>query len=48
MELTEDQKFLMWIEENNFWVLRRVPNTKDEYYIAAGNPPAHVREIYKV
>lgn len=30
------------------WLIRKVPNTKDEYYIDHGNPPEHVRKVYGI
>ncbi len=31
-----------------YWVLRKVPNTKDQFYVACGNPPADVKRIYGI
>jgi len=30
------------------WLIRKEPNTKDKYFIAEGNPPAKVLEIYGI
>lgn len=30
------------------WLIRKVPNTKDDYYIDHGNPPEHVRKAYGI
>jgi hypothetical protein len=30
------------------WVIRKVPNTKDQYYVACGHPPANVLSIYGI
>lgn len=30
------------------WVIRKVPNTKDQYYIACGSPPFEVLSIYGI
>lgn len=46
--MTEDQKFLQWIVDSGHWVIRKVPNTKDQFYLAAGNPPDHVLRIYGI
>ncbi len=31
-----------------YWVIRKIPNTKDQFYVACGNPPANVLEIYGI
>ena len=31
-----------------YWVIRKVPNTKNEFYVACGNPPADVKRIYGI
>jgi hypothetical protein len=31
-----------------YWVIRKVPNTKDQFYVACGNPPADVKRIYGI
>ncbi len=30
------------------WVIRKVPNTKDQYYVACGYPPVNVLSIYGI
>ena len=30
------------------WVIRRVPNTKDQFYVACGYPPDNVKRIYGI
>lgn len=30
------------------WLIRKEPNTRDNYYVAEGNPPAHVLEVYGI
>lgn len=30
------------------WLIRKVPNTKDTYYVAEGTPPDNVLEVYGI
>ena len=39
---------LQWFAMRGFWIIRRVPNTKDQYYVACGEPPANVKQIYGI
>ena len=39
---------LKWFAMRGFWIIRRVPNTKDQFYVAAGEPPAIVKQIYGI
>lgn len=39
---------LQWFIDNGHWVIRKVPNTKDQFYVAAGDPPARILKIYGI
>ena len=39
---------LKWFAMRGHWVIRRVPNTKDQYYVACGAPPFEVMSIYGI
>jgi len=39
---------LHWFAVRGFWVIRKIPNTKDQYYVACGYPPAHVLTVYGI
>lgn len=39
---------LQWFVDHGHWVIRKVPNTKDQFYVAAGDPPAHILKIYGI
>ena len=39
---------LDWFAVRGHWVIRKVPNTKDQYYVACGHPPAHVLNVYGI
>lgn len=39
---------LQWFVDRGFWIIRRVPNTKDQFYVACGEPPANVKQIYGI
>jgi len=30
------------------WLIRKVPGTKDDYYVAEGNPPTRVLRAYNI
>lgn len=30
------------------WLIRKVPNTKEDYYVEYGNPPLHVMKAYNI
>lgn len=34
--------------KQDYWIIRKTPNTKDEYYVESGNPPQHVKEVYGI
>lgn len=40
----EDQ----WFHDRGFWIIRKVPNTKDKFYVAVGDPPARILKIYGI
>ena len=33
---------------DNIWVIKKVPNTKDDFYVESGNPPQNVLDIYGI
>lgn len=33
---------------DNVWVIKKVPNTKDDFYVESGNPPQNVLDIYGI
>jgi len=42
-------KDLEWFNLRGYWVIRKVPNTKDQFYVAgAVMPPADVMKIYGI
>lgn len=43
-----DEDDLRWFAVRGHWIIRRVPNTKDKYYIACGHPPARILKIYNI
>jgi len=43
-----DKDDLQWFIERDHWVIRRVPMTKDQYYVACGWPPYEVLSIYGI
>ena len=38
----------MWFVQNGHWLIRKVPNTKDKFYVVCGYPPANVKRIYGI
>jgi hypothetical protein len=38
----------MWFVQNGHWLIRKVPNTKDKFYVVCGYPPANVKQIYGI
>jgi hypothetical protein len=44
-DMDEDLK---WFAERSHWVIRKVPMTKDEWYVACGYPPYEVLSIYGI
>lgn len=43
MRLIEDH-----FNADHDWLIRKVPNTKDDYYVEYGYPPARVRKAYGI
>jgi len=44
-----DRSGLEWFNERGYWVIRKVPNTKDQFYVASiAIPPDNVLEIYGI
>ena len=43
-----DEETLKWFTDRGHWIIRKVPNTKDQFYVAVGHPPAKVLEIYNI
>lgn len=42
-------KDLEWFNLRGYWVIRKVPNTKDQFYVAGTvMPPAAVMKIYGI
>ena len=41
-------KDLEWFAVRGHWVIRKVPNTKDQFYVACGHPPANVLSVYGI
>ena len=41
-------KDLEWFAVRGHWVIRKVPNTKNEFYVATGHPPVIVLRIYGI
>ena len=37
-----------WFDDLGLWIIRKVPNTKNEFYVAVGNPPDHICKIYGI
>lgn len=35
-------------DKQDYWVIRKTPNTKDQYYVESGEPPQHVKEVYGI
>jgi hypothetical protein len=46
--MTQDEKDIQWFNERNYWLIGKVPNTKDQFYIKAGDPPARILKIYGI
>jgi hypothetical protein len=38
----------MWFVIRGHWIIRKVPNTKNDFYVACGHPPANVLKIYGI
>jgi len=39
---------LKWFADRGHWIIRKVPNTKDEFYVVLGEPPTNVLKIYGI
>lgn len=39
---------LRWFKNRGHWVIRKVPNTKNDFYVACGDPPARILKIYGI
>jgi hypothetical protein len=37
-----------WFDDLGHWIIRKVPNTKDQFYVAVGNPTEYVLGIYGI
>jgi hypothetical protein len=36
------------INDKHDWIIKKVPNTKDEFYVESGTPPKHVLAVYGI
>ena len=45
---SQDDLDVEWFTVRGHWLIRKVPNTKDQFYVKCGNPPARVLEIYGI
>lgn len=39
---------LQWFIDRGHWIIKKVPNTKDEFYVVCGNPPQKVLDVYGI
>lgn len=46
--MTQDEKDVQWFTGRGHWLIRKVPNTKDQFYVKCGSPPLHVLRIYGI
>ena len=37
-----------WFDDRGHWIIRKVPNTKNDFYVAVGDPPARILAIYGI
>jgi hypothetical protein len=37
-----------WFDDHGHWIIRKVPNTKTNFYVAVGTPPENVCKIYGI
>ena len=37
-----------WFDDRGHWIIRKVPNTKNEFYVAVGDPPPRILKIYEI
>lgn len=44
-----DEQTIEWFNLRGHWLIRKVPNTKDQYYVA-GNvmPPVNILRVYGI
>lgn len=38
----------LWFARHGHWLIRKKPNTKDDWFIVCGYPPANVLKIYGI
>tara|TARA_B110000977_G_C11057119_1_gene484510 strand:- start:271 stop:447 length:177 start_codon:yes stop_codon:yes gene_type:complete len=44
-----DQEFIAFFNKNGRWLIRKVPNTKDQYIVVTtAQPPDAVKEVYGI
>lgn len=43
--LDDDAK---WFAIRGHWIIRKVPNTKDDWFLVCGYPPQKVLDVYKI
>lgn len=36
------------INDKHDWIIKKVPNTKDQYYVESGTPPKYVLAVYGI
>lgn len=41
-------KETQWFVDHGHWLIRKVPNTKDQFFVVCGTPPSHVLKIYGI
>ena len=46
--MRQDDKDVEWFAVRGHWLIRKVPNTKDQFYVKCGNPPTRVLQIYGI
>lgn len=37
-----------WFDDRGHWIIRKVPNTKNDFYVAVGDPPTRILAIYGI
>lgn len=45
---SQDDIDVEWFVVRGHWLIRKVPNTKDQFYVKCGHPPTNVLEIYGI
>jgi hypothetical protein len=44
-----DQQDIEWFNQRGFWLLRKVPGTKDTFYVVGSvQPPDNIKRIYNI